>query len=208
MAPQKLAALARDARVYELARGEALVSRGEPLPGFCTLATGALKLVVALPQRGERVLGLVGDSATFGEATALRRKASTFDVVALVEARVIALPVSAIESLVAAVPRFARNMLELLCERSLELQAELEAGLLQRAPQRLASYLCSLARPAEEGAWRVSLPVSKTVVAAMLGIKKETLSRLLRDLVERRLIAVSRREILILDPDALCGKTP
>jgi CRP/FNR family transcriptional regulator len=208
VAPQKLAALARAARVYELARGEALVHRGEPLPGFCALAAGALKLAVSVPPRGERVLGLVGDAASFGEALALRRKPCSFDVVALADARVIALPVSAIESLVAAVPRFAHNLLELLAERTLELQAELEAGLLQRAPQRLASYLCSLARPAEEGAWRASLPVSKTVVAAMLGIKKETLSRLLRDLVERRLIAVSRREIIILDPQALCGKTP
>jgi CRP-like cAMP-binding protein len=45
----------------------------------------------------------------------------------------------------------------------------------------------------------VRLPVSKTVVAGILGVKKETLSRLLRDLSERRLIAVSRRDITILD---------
>jgi len=43
------------------------------------------------------------------------------------------------------------------------------------------------------------------VVAAMLGVKKETLSRLLRDLSERRVIAVSRREITILDRAQLEG---
>lgn len=198
--------MARHARAYELARGEAFVRRGELLPGLCTLVSGALKRVVSLPQRGERVLGLIGGACTFAEALALRRRPSSFDVVALVEARVVALQLPAIEALEVAVPCFARNLVQLLADRALELQAELESGLLQRAPQRLASYLCSLARPAEDGAWRVSLPVSKTVVAAMLGIKKETLSRLLRDLVERRLIAVSRREILILDRQALCGE--
>ena len=55
------------------------------------------------------------------------------------------------------------------------------------------------------GERRVSLPVSKTVVAGMLGVKKETLSRLLRDLSDRRLIAVSRREITILDRARLEG---
>jgi CRP-like cAMP-binding protein len=203
--PRKLVDLARDARAFDLSRGNALVHRGEELPGLCALASGALKLVVSLPHGGERVLGLVGEAGTFAEATALCRRPSSFDVVALADARVIALRVPAVEALEVAVPCFARNMVRLLAERALELQAELEAGLLQRAPQRLAAYLCSLAQPAEEGGWRVSLPVSKTVVAAMLGIKKETLSRLLRDLVERRLIAVSRREILILDPEALCG---
>jgi hypothetical protein len=34
-------------------------------------------------------------------------------------------------------------------------------------------------------------------------MKKETLSRLLHDLIIRRLIAVSQREIAILDPDTL-----
>lgn len=185
-----------------------LVHRGEPLPGFCTLESGALKLVVALPHGGERVFGLVGVPGTFAEAPALRRKPSSFDVVALADARVIALPVPGIEALAASSPRFARAMLDLLAERALELQAELEAGLLQRAPQRLASYLCALARPSDGDAWRVTLPVSKTVVAAILGIKKETLSRLLRELVERRLISVSRREIMILDRKALCARSP
>jgi CRP-like cAMP-binding protein len=49
----------------------------------------------------------------------------------------------------------------------------------------------------------VRLPVSKTLVAARLGITKETLSRLLRSLAERRLIEVSQREIAILDREAL-----
>jgi CRP-like cAMP-binding protein len=43
------------------------------------------------------------------------------------------------------------------------------------------------------------------VVAALVGVKKETLSRLLRDLSERRLIAVSRRDITILDREQLRG---
>jgi CRP-like cAMP-binding protein len=45
----------------------------------------------------------------------------------------------------------------------------------------------------------VHLPTTKTVVAARLGVKKETLSRLLRVLAQRGLISVAQRNISILD---------
>lgn len=198
--PREVEALERRARARRLARGEALVRRGGRLPGFCMLASGELKLAVAAPERGERVLGLVTAPASFGEALALRRHPSSYDIVALSEALVLAVPVAAVEALSAALPRFARNLIELLAERALEVQAELEAALLQRAPQRLAAYLCSLAGNSGD---RVTLPVSKTLLAAVLGMKKETLSRLLRDLAERRLIEVSRREVTLLDRERL-----
>jgi hypothetical protein len=41
--------------------------------------------------------------------------------------------------------------------------------------------------------------VSKTVLAARLGMKKETLSRLLQRLARRGVIEVTRRDITILD---------
>ena len=178
--------------------------RGERLPGFCVLAVGELKLAIALPERGERVLGLVAGGATFAEAAALRRQPSAYDVVALADAAIVALPVAAVEALAAAAPRFAANLIDLLAERTLGLQAELEASVLQRAPQRLAAYLCSLARGNGD---KIRLPVSKTLLAAILGIKKETLSRLLRDLAERRLIEVSRREVRLLDRERLGAVT-
>jgi CRP/FNR family transcriptional regulator len=199
--------VAGHARVQRVQDGEAVVRRGGRLPGLCVLISGALKFALPVPERGERVLGLVSGCGTFGEAAALLRRPSSLDVVALADSALLVLPLSAVESLAAATPRFARNLLELLAGRTLELQAELEAGVLQRAPQRLAAYLASLAPAgaAQEPA-TFELPVSKTLLAAILGIKKETLSRLLRDLVERGVIAVSRRRVTVIDRGRL-GET-
>jgi CRP-like cAMP-binding protein len=61
--------------------------------------------------------------------------------------------------------------------------------------QRLAAALHEIA-----GVDAVArLPFSKTVLAATLGLKKETLSRLLRQFAGEGLIRVERREIVILD---------
>ena len=74
----------------------------------------------------------------------------------------------------------------------------------RRGVQRLASYLDSVAEPvAGNGEFKARLPGTKTLVAAQLGMSKETLSRLLRSLVVRGVLRVSRREIAILDRAAL-----
>jgi CRP/FNR family transcriptional regulator len=190
---------AREARLVQLDAGEALVRRGAQLPGLCAVASGSLKLSVWARPRAERVLGLIGESESFGEAAALRGAAAPFDAVAMTQAQVLALPIQAVEALLRVDRRFARNLVERLADEVLHLLAGIEARMLQRAPQRLASYLCSLAGTGDPLGWRVHLPVSKTMVAGIVGVKKETLSRLLRGLSERRLIAVSRRDITILD---------
>lgn len=101
-------------------------------------------------------------------------------------------------------PKFAHAVASTIAERHLALLAEFEASVQQRGLQRLASYLESLADA--DGAYGVRvvrLPASKTVVASRLGVTKETLSRLLRELADRRTIAVARTEVTILDRDAL-----
>jgi CRP-like cAMP-binding protein len=118
------------------------------------------------------------------------------------------MPSQAILALMDREPRFARALAFLLAERSLELLAEVESGT-QRGAQRLASYLAALADGGGNGNGdcTVRLPVSKTLVAARLGVKKETLSRLLRELAARGLIAVERREVRILDRPGLAAVT-
>ncbi len=101
--------------------------------------------------------------------------------------------------------RFART----LANQALSLIEALEANAARHGAQRLAAYLDSLARPGGGGgACSVKLPASKTVIASLLGMKKETLSRLLRELAARRLIRVSGREIGILDRAGLAPTTP
>src|SRR4029077_738682 len=83
------------------------------------------------------------------------------------------------------------------------LVVELESGRL-RSAQRLAAYLDSIAEPARDAARLAPrLAVSKTLLAARLGIKKETLSRLLREFASDGLIEVSGRTIAIRDVGTL-----
>ena len=198
--PGPLAKVARQCVAMPAGRGVAFARQGEPLPGIFALAYGAVKLVLSSADKEERVVRLVAPGQTFGEETSLLAQPCRYDAIALVDSKLVVIPSAAIYGLMDHDLRFTRGMLVTLAERALELLAEVKSATLLRGAQRLASYLVSLAAPGNgEDACMVKLPVSKTVVAARLGIKKETLSRLLRELAEQGLIAVSRREISILD---------
>jgi CRP-like cAMP-binding protein len=201
VAPATLAPLVKQCWVLPAPRGTSITQRGASLPGVFGVAYGSVKLSLRSQDGEERVLQLVSAGQTFGEAKSLLGRAGRCEAMALVDSKLVVIPAAAIFSLMDRDPRFARAMTLLLAERALELLTEVESAM-QRSAQRLASYLGSLTETADgngNGSCTVRLPVSKTLVAARLGVKKETLSRLLRQFATEGLIEVSRRDIAILD---------
>ena len=202
--PQSIAHAVRQCRVLEARRGDAVARRGQPLPGLFVVGYGLVKLGLGGPGARERVWRIVAAGQCFGAPAALLGRAVRWEASALADAKLLVLPCGTLLELVEREPAFALALVRMLAEQASALVVELEAVSLMRSDERLASYLHSLARPAElNGGWTVRLPVSKTLVAARLGMKKETLSRLLRRLTTEGVIEVSRREIAIRDRAAL-----
>jgi len=199
------AALAAHCRPLSARRGEMIAPHGGVLPGVLFICSGTVKLSLRGAEGDERVLRIVGAGESFGEPTALLRKPCLYDAVALTDAKLLCIAPAGIFALLSRDRRFARLLVLALAGRSYSVLAELAAATTQRGAQRLAGYLESL--PKRDGARRggatVQLPVSKTVVAALLGMKKETLSRLLRQFTTDGLIGMTRRDIDILDPAKL-----
>ena len=206
--PADLAAVCRQAWVLAARRGDVLAAPESRLPGVFVVGYGLVKLALRTRDGRERVVRIVSAGQSFGEAAALLGRVPGYEARALVDCKLVVVPSVSVYALLDAEPRFARNLINTLARRVVELGAELEAVSLHSSGERLATYLDSLAQPAREnGGWTVRLPVSKTLVAARLGMKKETLSRLLRRLSAQGLIEVSRRDIAIPDRDALTRAT-
>ena len=199
--PAERAGLARQCWVFEARRGETVSRRNERLPGVFIVGYGLVKLALRTAEKRERVWRIAAAGECFGAPASLLGRASRYEASAVVDAKMVVVPATPLFALIERDARFGRSMVHLLAEHSFNLLAELEAVSLMRSAQRLASDLESHAGP---GSGRTEhLPVSKSLVAARLGMKKETLSRLLRKLAAEGLIEVSRREIAILEPEAL-----
>lgn len=206
VAPANVEFIASQARIQRCRRGAVLARQGERPPGVIVFVYGQGKLTLPRCKGEGKVIRFLGPNDSFGESAVVLDRPSAVDVVALADSMTMLLPAQPLLALFERDAQFARNVARLLAGRCLQLVVEIEAGLRQSALQRLASYLASLAEPngsADSGL--VKLPTSKTAIAARLGIKKETMSRLLRELADRGLIAVTRREIEVRDLPALAG---
>ena len=199
------ATLTSHAQLREVRRGAVIVRRGEPTPGLVALAYGSAKLTLRRASGEEKVVRLIGPGESFGLAAALLDRPCPIDLVALADCLVATIPPVPLLRLLEADRSFARCVARLFAERMLELVGELEASVQHSGTRRLACYLESLAQGpgGNGGGWVVRLPATKTTVAARLSMKKETLSRMLRDLVTGGIVKVAGREISILDRAAL-----
>jgi CRP-like cAMP-binding protein len=204
VSPRNVAEIASHARTLAVRRGAAVCGHGETLPGVMAIAYGIVKLSVTRANGQERVVRFVKPGETFGEASALFGRPCFVNAGALADSLLVVIPSAPLLRLVERDPVFARRAVEVLADRVQSLMEELETSVRQRGPQRLASYLHRLGRPGEApGSWHVSLPASKTLIAARLGFSKETMSRLLRRFSEEGIIDLVRGKIHILDRERL-----
>lgn len=195
----QLGELARQSSAKLVPAGEPIVRRGERVPGLMVVRYGLAKLAVT--GDSERVIRLVGPGETFGEAALFLEQPLPVDVSAVADTALLVVPAAPLLALFDRDPRFARGLLAAVCQRLQLLVADFESATVHGARERLASYLSSL--DATSGI--AHLPAAKSLIAARLGMTKETLSRLLRLLSDEGLIAVAGRDIRVVDPARLAA---
>jgi len=196
---QEIALLAGRARVSDYARGEMIFRRGERPAGLLVVVEGVLKVAVRGANGEHKIIALVEEGGVCASALAFLDRPSALEASALTPATVVAIPAGAVFEAMQRDTELARRVVEHLSHRVLSLVDEIEGITLRRGLQRLAHYVESLARERGPGAHAVRLPSTKTLIAAQLGVAKETLSRLLHELAEKGVVNVSRRELYILD---------
>jgi len=198
---QHFTQVVQNARTLYYRRGQFVARRGEPAPGLLAVAYGMVKLTLQGAGGAERVLRLVGPSQTFGEVALFRRQPLALDAVAVVDTGLVLVPAQTLLALIESDAHFARGLVASLCQRLHAMVTDFEATAMHGATERLAAYLQSLA--ASPQAASVTLPAAKKLIAARLGMTKETFSRALRELARDGLVAVAGRNIALLDRERL-----
>ena len=210
--PAHLHRLARHAGLRRAAKDTLLYERGDAATGCYALVYGLVKLSLRAPDGAEKVLRLVGAGETFAESVLFHQQPQPVNALVLADSQLVFLPAQALYDLLEHDRAFARALLSGLSQRIHLLIADIESYSLSSGTQRIAAFLHGLADPAAPAPARVRLPANKTVIASRLGITKETFSRLLHELTALGLVEVSRREIVLRDPQRLAelarGGTP
>ncbi len=203
----QLSALAGLASLRRYERGEVLFRQDSPAAGMHVITRGQVEVFRSGGDGSRRMLHLFGPAEVIGEVPVFA--GGSLPAAAMASAPVVEalfLPRDEFLDLGRRRPEILLQMLATLSRRLRQFVGQIESLASRPAPARLAARLLEMARaqvPPGEPAPAVVLPAGKASLARALGMAPETLSRLLRRWREAGLVAVQRRTIRILQPEAL-----
>jgi CRP/FNR family cyclic AMP-dependent transcriptional regulator len=187
-----VAALFRQARTVALPRNQALFRAGDPCDGCYRIVEGLLKVTAAAPSRRERILAIVGPRALVGELSMIDGAARSASVTAIRDSRLSFVTRAAFESFAKANPEVYRQISALLARHLRDNNNALVATSFLSVKGRAARALLSLADAFGEdvGSGRILIHqrISQGDLAAMAGIARENLSRILQEWMRNALI--------------------
>lgn len=186
-------------------RGHALYRPGDTFGNIYAVRTGSFKTIIVHREGREQVTGfsIVGD--TLGIDGIASGKHSC-EVIALEDSSVCVMPFELLEMLcreVKPIQRHVHQMLGAEIVRESTLMVLLGAT---NAEERVATFLADLSQRWHARGYSAAaftLKMTREEIGSHLGLKLETVSRMLSKLQAQRLVAVNGRDLRILDIDGL-----
>jgi CRP-like cAMP-binding protein len=192
--PEALAArLFADARPQKLAAGETLFLAGDPGDGCYRVEQGLLKVSMIAASGAERILAIVGPGAIVGELSTIDGLTRSASVSAVRVSELTFVSRAAFQTFADGHPEVYRHLVTLLAARLRDTDAVVAAGSFLPLKGRVARALLDLAEAfgQDVGQGRVVIrqKVSQSDVAAMAGVARENVSRILNDWIRDKLVS-------------------
>ncbi|HZX33439.1 MAG TPA: Crp/Fnr family transcriptional regulator [Rhodocyclaceae bacterium] len=204
LAPEELGRIARGTREIHAAKGDILFHKGDPCNGFHLIVYGQIKLAFTSAQGSEKVVEILSQGQTFGEALMFMEKPYIVFSQALSDSLLLHISKNVIFEELERDPTLCRKMIAGMSMRLHQLITDVESYSMHSGKQRIIGYLLREV-PDDETAKNitVTLPTNKGIIASRLNLTQEHFSRILHELSEQGLIVVEGRKIHIPDLDRM-----
>jgi CRP/FNR family transcriptional regulator, cyclic AMP receptor protein len=181
------------AKPARLAADEVLFLAGDPGDGCYRIEDGLLKVTMVSRSGTERILAFLGSGAIVGELSMIDGRPRSASVVAVRDARLSFLSRAAFEAFAQKHPEVYKTLIALLASRLRETDIVIAAGSFLPLRGRVASVLLELAENfgQDVGSGRIVIrqKIGQSDLAAMAGIARENVSRILNDWKRRKLVS-------------------
>ncbi len=201
LAPEEIARIARSTREIHAAKGDILFHKGDACNGFHLIVYGQVKLAFTSAQGTEKVVEILSQGQSFGEALMFMEKPYIVFAQALTDSLLLHVSKSAIFDELERDHNLCRKMLAGMAMRLHQLMNDVESYSLHSGKQRIIGYLLRELPEEELNGVNVAitLPTNKGVIASRLNLTQEHFSRILHELTDLGLIVVEGRKIHIPD---------
>jgi CRP/FNR family cyclic AMP-dependent transcriptional regulator len=197
----ELARFAEVTREREYPKNSVILFEDDPGDALYIVSTGQVKVVLIGEDGREVILSVLGDGDFFGEMALIDDEPRSAHVIAMKDSQLLVLRRDDFQSQLREHPTIALKLLRVLVQRLRRADEKIGGLVLLDVNGRVAQLLLDLAD--EGGGPKITRRLTHHTIAQMIGSSRETVSRAMRELVERGCIEVSRREITIRQRDAL-----
>jgi len=196
---EEIARIARGTREVKVIRGDTLFHKGDASTGFHLIVYGQIKLGFTSAQGAEKVIDILGQGQTFGEAVMFMDKPYIVFAQALADSLLLHVSKAAVYEELQRDHNLCRKMLAGMAMRLHQLMNDVESYSLHSGKQRIIGYLLRELDEDEQNGTNVAvtLPTNKGIIASRLNLTQEHFSRILHELSDRGLIVVEGRKIHI-----------
>jgi CRP-like cAMP-binding protein len=204
-----LQSLANRLRRRRFRRNEVIFHQGDPGDSLHVVASGALKIVLPSAEGEEAIIATLRPGDFFGELALLDGAPRSATATALEPSETLVLPRQVFADLLDTLPGLRDALLSGLAKELRRLTRHVEELHFLDLAGRLAMRLTRLADEAEpdsHGAVRLSWPYTQSDLAAMIGGTRQSVNRLLSELVEEGLITIEPDVLVIVDVQKLARR--
>ena len=206
---EEIARFARGVREIKALKGEILFHRGDACNGFHLILDGQIKLAFTSSEGNEKVVDILRQGQSFGEAVMFMDKPYVVMAQALTDSTLLHIGKHVFFEEMNGDPLFCRKIIAGLAQRLHRLMGDVESYSLRSGRERIIGYLLREEEmsgdAADSGRVSVRLPTSKGTIASRLNLTQEHFSRILYELTNSGLIEVEGRTIHITDIGRLRG---
>ncbi len=210
--PDDLQDVVRHLRRRRFRRGEVIFHEGDPGDSLHVVAGGAVKIVLSSEEGDEAIIATLHPGDFFGELSLLDGSPRSATAVAVDATETLSLPRETFLEELGRNPGLRDCLLRSVAGELRRLTGHVEELHFMDLSGRLASRLVRLAAEAdppphrtEEGKLEATLewPFTQSDLAAMIGSTRQSVNRLLVDLVDRGLVRIERETLVIPDLERL-----
>jgi CRP-like cAMP-binding protein len=201
LAPADLQRVLEVARERAYPKNSVILFEDDPGDALYVVAKGQVKVVLIGEDGREVILSVLGEGEFFGEMALIDDEPRSAHVIAMEDSALLVLRREDFQGLLMQTPGIALAMLRELTRRLRRVDEKVGSLVLLDVNGRVARLLLDLAD--EAAGERITRRLTHHTIAQMIGSSRETVSRTMRELVDKGLIEVSRRDIVIRDRSAL-----
>ena len=194
---EKISAHARPRKFH---RDEVVFHADQPGDIFCLIVNGRVKVTMISPEGKELILSTLGPGEFFGEMALLDDEPRSATVTAIEPLELLTIWRSDLLQIMKDDFSITRKLVAELSKRLRRASRRIESLVTMDVYGRLARFLLELARdqgrPLDNGYVAVSRPTHQAI-ANTIGTSRETVSRLLHDLMEQKLLLSEGKTIYL-----------